>query len=345
MLAHAARNRHPPPRTCSRAKPYAIVERQVPPSNSGAILADATSPPARSLFRIAAVTDAPRVSLTAIARARIPELDRLVDVLLAIDGPLPREIVIGVETPGTTSPTEAADERGVRWIALPPGRGIGYNRNRVLDAVHGEIVVGVDDDCVPKLEWLAGLCAALEDPNVHGAIGEIELPPAGFVGDSISALGFPAGGSEGYANMFRVDADSTTYNIAAGNCALRTATVRELGGFDESLSWGGEDTALARRFIDAGKRLVFVPRAVIVHPARTSLAQFARWMVVRGRAKRQFARTTTTRGLVGARLASFGGIVKRHARDPKLVLIVPLLAASLILQQAGFVAETISPRR
>jgi GT2 family glycosyltransferase len=289
-------------------------------------------------------TQTPAITLTAIARSRIPELDRLVDALLVIDGPEPREVVVGVETAGVTSPIETADERGVRWIALPPGRGIGYNRNRVLEAARGDVIVGVDDDCQPKAQWLVALCSALGDPDVYGAIGEIELPRAGFIGDSISALGLPAGGSEGYANMFRVDPDGTTFNIAAGNCALRTATVRELGGFDETLSWGGEDTALARRFIDASKRLVFVPDAVIVHPARTSLTQFARWMFVRGRAKRQFARTTTTRGLVGARLASYGSIIRRHARDPKVVLIVPLIAASLVCQQAGFIAEWLAPR-
>jgi O-antigen biosynthesis protein len=290
----------------------------------------------------------PDISIGIIARERIPELDRLVDQMLAIEGPRPREVIVGLETPGATAPTETRDGRGVRWIALPPGRGIAYNRNRVLEAVRGEILVGIDDDCQPKPDWLLGLCAALGDPDVHGAIGEIELPPAGFVGDSISALGLPAGGNEGYANMFRVDADGTTYNIACGNSALRTATVRELGGFDESLSWGGEDTELAERFIAAQKRLVFTPDAVIVHPARASLRGFARWMFVRGRAKRQFARRTKTAqvgGLARARLASYAGIVKRHKTDPELVLIVPLIGASLIIQWTGFIAEWLFPRR
>ncbi len=78
------------------------------------------------------MSDAPRISLTTIARRRIPELDRLVDELLLLDPAFRSEIVVGVETPGTTNPEETVDERGVRWIALPPGRGIGYNRNRVI---------------------------------------------------------------------------------------------------------------------------------------------------------------------------------------------------------------------
>jgi GT2 family glycosyltransferase len=156
-------------------------------------------------------------------------------------------------------------------------------------------------------------------------------------------LGFPAGGTAGYANMFRVDPDGTTDNIAAGNCALRAATLRELGGFDESLTYGGEDTELAHRFNLAGRRIVFVPGAAIVHPARTSLREFGRWLFVRGRAKRQFSRKVPIGKFVGLRLRSMGHILQRHATDPKIVLIAPLLAATLVIQQAGFLAEVIAP--
>jgi GT2 family glycosyltransferase len=290
-------------------------------------------------------SDTPRVSLTAIARRRIPELDRLVDALLAVEGPAEREVVVGVETPGTLAPVTTTDERGVVWIALPPNRGVAYNRNRVLDAVRASVMVSADDDCVPKTGWLTGLLGALEDPSVHAAVGSIEIPPSGFVGDSISALGFPAGGTAGYETMFPVGANCDTTNIAVGNCAIRTDTLRELGGFDESMSWGGEDTELAYRFGLAEKRIVFVRSAQIVHPARTNLWQFSRWLFIRGRAKRQFARKVPISGFVSNRLASYGRIISSHARDPKIVLIVPLLGASLLLQQAGFAVEWLSPRK
>jgi len=290
-----------------------------------------------------AATDAPPVSLLVVARKRIPELDRLVGALREIDGPPQREIIVAVETPGTTTPTETRDAQGVRWIAIPARRGLGYNRNRAFEAARGEIVFGIDDDCVPQPEWLTSLLDPFADPDVHGAVGSICIPAAGFLGDSISALGFPAGGTAGYATMFRVDPDGTTDNIAAGNCALRAATLRELGGFDESLTFGGEDTELAHRFNLAGRRIVFVPGAAIMHPARTSLREFIRWLFVRGRAKRQFSRKVPIGKFVGLRLKSMGHILQRHATDPKIVLIAPLLAATLVIQQAGFLAEAIAP--
>jgi GT2 family glycosyltransferase len=285
----------------------------------------------------------PMITVGIIARDCIPELQRLVDALLRIAGPAEREIVVAVERPGLDVPVEHGDERGVRWIDLPAHRGIGYNRNRVLEAARGEVLLGIDDDCEPDERWLVDLLEALDDPAVDAAVGSIRIPPAGFVGDSISALGFPAGGGAGYEKMFRVDPDGTTDNIAAGNCALRTSVLREIGGFDESMTWGGEDTELAHRLNIAGKRIRYVPTAEITHPARTSLKAFGRWLYVRGRAKRQFSRKVPVGGYISHRLGTYGRILADNATDPKIVLIAPLLAWSLVLQQAGFIAETVSP--
>lgn len=287
----------------------------------------------------------PDISVGIVARRRIPELDRLVDALLLIDGPPAREIVVGVETPGASEPTETRDERGVRWIALPARRGIAYNRNRVLDAVRGGILLGIDDDCEPDAAWMTSMLGALEDPRADAVVGEIAIPPAGFLGDSISALGLPAGGAAGFSTMFYVAPDCTTSNLSAGNCAVRTDVLRELGGYDESMTYGGEDTELAYRLGRAGRRIVHASSAVIVHPARTSLREFVRWSFVRGRAKRQFSRKVPIAGFVRERLVSFGSILKSNAADPKILLVVPLLTANIALQWTGFVIETLSPTR
>ena len=68
---------------------------------------------------------------------------------------------------------------------------------------------------------------------MHAAVGSIRIPSAGFVGDAISALGFPAGGSAGYETMFPVAEDGTTTNIAIGNPPICMSALREVGGFDE----------------------------------------------------------------------------------------------------------------
>lgn len=288
------------------------------------------------------------VTIGVVARRMIPELDRLADVLCALDGPASREILVAVETDGLVEPAETADplgRPGVRILQLPPGRGLGYNRNRVCEAARGAVIVGVDDDCVPDPGWLVALTRALDDPGTDAAVGRIRIPPSGWLGDSISALGFPAGGNAGYEVMFQVAPDGATDNIAIGNSAVRASAMRDVGGFDESMMWGGEDTDLSRRFMLAGKRIVYVPEALLTHPARARLSDFMRWQYVRGRAKRQFARTTPISGYVTARLASHRRILRAHLSDPKIVVIAPLLALSLLGQAVGYAVETVRPRR
>lgn len=288
------------------------------------------------------------ITFCVIARERIPELDRLTDTLLALGGPAGREVVLAIETAGATAPVESADERGrddVRVLALPPGRGLGYNRNRVIDVARGRVLVGVDDDCIPDPGWLAALTSAFADPATDAAVGRLRIPPAGWIGDSISALGFPAGGNAGYDVMFHVGPDGVTDNIASGNCAIKRSALLDVGGFDETMTWGGEDTDLSRRFVLAGKRIIYVPAAVLTHPARARLGSFVRWQYVRGRAKRQFARTTAIGGYVTARLASQRKILRAHLSDPKLVLIALLMALSLLAQAAGYVVESLQPGR
>ncbi len=285
----------------------------------------------------------PRVSFGVIARTRIPQLEHLVAHLLAL---MPRgegEVVVVVESCDVDAPTETADAAGGRWIEVPARRGFGYNRNRVLEAIRGEILVWADDDCEPQPGWLGGLLGALDDPTIDAAAGVLRIPPSGFVGDSISALGFPAGGNAGYATMFVVHPDGTTENLPSGNSAIRVAVLREMGGYDESMTHGGEDTELSHRLIAANKRIAFVPEAVLEHPARTSFAEFASWSFRRGRAKKQFSRKVAIGGYVSNRLGSFGRILKANATDVKIVLVVPLLVVNLALQWLGFVAETLHP--
>jgi GT2 family glycosyltransferase len=287
----------------------------------------------------------PRVTFGIIASARIPELDRLVAQLLSLAPSGGAEVVVVVEADCAQAPTERAGQHGARWIEVPAHRGFGYNRNQVLGAARGEVLVWADDDCTPQPGWLEGLLGALDDPAIDAAAGVLRIPPSGFVGDSISALGFPAGGNAGYATMFTVRPDGTTDNLPSGNSAIRLSVLREMGGYDESMTFGGEDTELSHRLVQAGKRIAFVEGAVLEHPARTSYLEFARWSFRRGRAKKQFARKVPIGGYVGKRLGSFGKILNANARSAKIVLIVPLLATNLLFQWLGYLAETIRPSR
>ncbi|HEY3317547.1 MAG TPA: glycosyltransferase [Coriobacteriia bacterium] len=285
------------------------------------------------------------VSVGIIAARRIPALERLVAHLVEMDPP-PLEILIAVESPGTPRVHEARDERGVRWLEIPAARGLGFNRNRVVEAASGQVLVFVDDDCEPEPDWLQRMLAPFADPLVDAVVGRVRIPPSTFLGDSIAALGFPAGGSAGYETMFEVRDDGTTDNLTTCNCALRMTALSALGGFDEAMVHGGEDTELGLRMRLAERRIVYRPDAVVAHPARTRLDEFARWFFRRGRAKRQFVlRAGNVGGYVGRRLLSYVTIVRSRWRDPRIVAIVALLVASFMLQQVGYAVEWIRPSR
>ncbi len=281
-----------------------------------------------------------------ISNNRSMELERLAAHLLELYSHAGIEMVVAFEKEGVAEPREHRDEQGVRWIEIPPGQGLAYNRNRVVDAANGEILVFLDDDCMPEHLWLESLLEPLRDPAVDAVMGKVVVPDSCLLGDSIAALGYPAGGTTGYRKMFNVDEDGLTDNISTLNCAIRTSILKGLGGFDESMTHGGEDTELAWRMARQGLKILYSPAASVVHPPRSGFLDFCRWFFRRGRAKYQFAtRVPSVGSFVGRRIKSYGSILAKHGRDKKIVLIVPLLISSIILQQAGFLYEFSSSRR
>jgi len=288
------------------------------------------------------------ISMLIVTRGMSPEVHglarRLTDLLAAVrTDDLTGEVLIIAENPrvAEVAPHETVED-GIVLVSIPSARGLGYNRNRALEAAAGDVVVFVDDDCWPADDWLHELLTPLEDPTIHAVMGNVHIRPSTFLGDSISALGFPAGGSTGFAVMFPVDAEGFTTHISTLNCALREDTFTRVGPFDESLVFGGEDGELSHRISSAGLRVKFQPTAMVEHDARASLPEFGRWFFRRGRAACQFSRRVPAGGTIERRLVSYSQILWLHRGDPKIVAILPLLGASIILQQAGFAWEFVS---
>ena len=254
-------------------------------------------------------------------------------------------MLVVAEDPRVFEPAPREQSAAGSWLVrVPERRGLGYNRNRAVDAALGDVIVFVDDDCWPDDRWFAELLAPLQDDSVDAVMGAVRIPPSTLLGDSISALGFPGGGSLGFAVMFEVDHECFTRHISTLNCALRRRVFERVGGFDETMTAGGEDGELSHRIAEAGLRVKYQPSAIVEHEARTDLIEFSRWFFRRGRAAYQFSRRAPMGRTVQGRLASYRRIIEMHARDARLFLILPLLGASVLLQQAGFVWELATAR-
>lgn len=150
------------------------------------------------------------------------------------------------------------------------------SRNIGIRESKHEIVAFTDADCTVPRNWLKKLAPFIEG-DVAGAGGSAYPPPGSpHVGACIAALGFPAGGSLGIEAIGR--------NISTANAIFKKSALEEIGGFDESLSSGGEDADLCMRLRKSGYGIVQVPGSYVYHKVRRG-GSFISWCIRRGKAK------------------------------------------------------------
>lgn len=228
----------------------------------------------------------------------------------------------------------------VKYVPIPAGRGIPFNRNQGIKHAVGNIIIFIDDDCWVAPNWLPSLVQPfLENKRLLAVTSGTKVPPSDFLGDCIAALGFPGGGSLGFEKMWKVSQGFTTH-LAVGNCALRKEIFGTVGLFDESMKLGAEDAEFSWRLEKAGILIKYVPEAYAFHEARTTLSSFVRWQLRRGRANYHFKKKVGKIGsFVKLRLWSAKNILRQNSTSIKLPFIVVLLAASFILQQSGYFRE------
>jgi len=221
---------------------------------------------------------APPVSILICSRNRRADLEKLVQDLQAMETIHAFEIVVVEET---DDPRPIA---GVHYVSHPvKDLGFAHARNLSIANATGGIVVFIDDDCRIRERWLDHLLSPFDDKNVVGAQGGVVVPErTNAIGWAESLLGFPGGGvrriiqSEGTLQE--------TQEVSTLNSAYRRGLLEALGGFSQSLKWGGEDYLLAKKACLHG-RCLFVPDAVVTHRARGRIPDIWEWFVRRGRSE------------------------------------------------------------
>ncbi len=228
----------------------------------------------------------------------------------------------------------------VRYFTIPARQGIAFNRNRGIEFSRGRIIVFIDDDCWVQKKWLSSLVGALfNDEKLMAATSGTKIPASNFLGDCISALGFPGGGSLGFEKVWKVSPEGFTNHLAVGNCALRREVFEKIGMFDEEMKNGAEDAELSVRLERKGIPIKYVPEGFAYHEARTTWKSFVQWQLRRGRANYHFRRKVgAIGGFVRLRLWSAKNIVKSNINHC-LPFILFLLGMSVLMQQVGYLRE------
>lgn len=238
----------------------------------------------------------------------------------------------------------------VKYIPIPEKQGISFNRNQGIKYAQGDIIVFIDDDCWVHSSWLTELVNPLLDKtnnnnnnnnrDVFVVTSGTKIPSSNLLGDCISALGFPGGGSVGFEKMWKVSPDGFTNHMAVGNCAIRKKLFSIVGKFDEKMKYGAEDAEFSYRLEKAGIPIKYVPNAFAYHEARTTLSSFIRWQMRRGKANYHFQKKVDGVGqFVKLRFWSAHNILKTNFLNFRFPIIFALLISSLILQQAGYLQQ------
>jgi Glycosyl transferase family 2 len=141
----------------------------------------------------------------------------------------------------------------VRWIDFDGhgrSRTIAEQRNVGVGAAAGRVLVFLDANCVPGVDWFDRLTDSIADGSESIVAGRIAAAGAASIHESSSSQG----GAE------------PTYleECATMNVAIDRQVVHGVGSFDQSLGLA-EDADFAWRCRDAGFRIRFEPSAVVAH--------------------------------------------------------------------------------
>lgn len=201
--------------------------------------------------------------------------------------PTPREVIF-IDN-GSTDGTSAflADlEKASHARALRNRENLGFARANNQGAAHarGEFLVFLNNDTIPLPGWLEPMIRLLSDEPDIGVVGSKLLYPDGRVQHAGIIVRERAGGktqlvcdhihrlSHGDAPWVNLERE---YQAVTGAClAVKRDVFRRLGGFDEAYFNGYEDLDFCFRAREAGLRIVYCPRSVLVHHESSSQGRF-----------------------------------------------------------------------
>jgi glycosyltransferase involved in cell wall biosynthesis len=195
---------------------------------------------------------------------------------------------------GSTVPLEAllAHQSSIfldfplRLIRNELPQGPARSRNQGIKVAKGDIIVFLDSDCIPPLDWLETISSTFKSNSLINVLaGTVFVPSPSHFSKAVSLLGYPAGGNLGFEKMWSVSPQLTTRHLSSCNFAInRTLLKKHNLVFNESFPLaGGEDVELSERITGAGISIYFNPKLRVSHRPVLSLAVFLKWHFRRGR--------------------------------------------------------------
>lgn len=147
--------------------------------------------------------------------------------------------------------------------------GISHARNRAVAETSGEAILWIDDDAVPDREWVAAHVEAFNGLQADLVIGKVEplwetgSPPSWFIPDFQGMFALLDYGDE---TRQIIDPKESGFNV---NLGFRRELAVSIGAYRLDIGTGrragGEDQDLCARAHEAGKVVVYQPKALVHH--------------------------------------------------------------------------------
>ena len=202
----------------------------------------------------------------------VPTRDRLATLELVLDGlarqtaPTSRFEVIVVDDGSSDGTPErlAADRHAFAFsltVLRQENRGPAAARNRGLQTASGDVVLFIDDDCIPLPDLIERHLVSHETEEL-GVIGRIVWDP------TLMVTPFMAFTDEEFFtyHQIRSPQDAPFACYFTGNASVHRASALAVRGFDEDFPYAlHEDVDFAYRLRRQGMRFVFAPDAIVHH--------------------------------------------------------------------------------
>ena len=174
--------------------------------------------------------------------------DRAIASVLAQQTSFPFELIVV-----SAEPLSLPAQAGVRNV-LETNRNPATRRNRAVSAARGEILAFIDDDALAPSDWLSTAVEYLDAHKGVLALGGPDPAPsdssiAELISETLLATPLIGSGVAAHENRPGIFPLTTATDVALVNLFVRKEAFT---GFDESIGYIGEDTALVAELMKRG---------------------------------------------------------------------------------------------
>lgn len=212
----------------------------------------------------------PQVSIIIPAYNQVEYTYHCLEAILANTQDVTYEVIVADDqsTDDTTKLLQKVN--GIRISHTPENMGFLKNCNLAAKQARGQYILFLNNDTRVQPNWLSSLVELIESDETIGMVGSKFVYPDGRLQEA-GGIFWSNGTGRNYGRLD--DPDKAAYNyvkdvdyISGASIMLSLKLWNQLGGFDERFAPAYcEDADLAFAVRDAGYRVVYQPKSVVIH--------------------------------------------------------------------------------